>query len=172
MLHEKCAALLVKQIRTLFRPSRQARSQLVFCTLYLTQLESCKMACTAGTKYLHCRCVQECKYAMFTCCHKVSLVFGVLEALEEPGGESQGGGMALAEGCSNHGPNVDHGALRADRQPAAHCCRTGDKFDPQRAYIEYLASNCTWYISKNRCREVPATQAIYFDEEEELFRTM
>lgn len=48
--------------------------------------------------------------------------------------------MPLAEGCPYHGPNVDHGSLRADRQPTAHCCRTGDKFDPQRAYIEYLAT--------------------------------
>lgn len=71
-------------------------------------------------------------------CDKVPFIFGVLKSFEEPSGKAQRGGMALAEGCSNHGPYVDHGALRADGQATPHRCRTGDEFDPQCTHIEHL----------------------------------
>ena len=87
-----------------------------------------------------------------TCCNKVPFVFRVLKAFEEPCGEAQRGGMALAEGRSNHGPYVNHGAFRADRQATPYRRCTRDEFDPQSAHIEYLQqqyqSCCTgWDMS-------------------------
>lgn len=89
------------------------------------------MLCT----YTHSRHLVQREHA---CCDKVSFIFGVLKAFEEPCGKAQRGGMALAEGCSNHGPYVNHGALWANRQATPHRCRTGDEFDPQCTHIEHL----------------------------------
>ena len=75
---------------------------------------------------------------MLTSSHKIPFVSRVAETLEEGGGEVEGGGMALAECCSHHGSNVDHGALRPHRQAAAHSCRTGHKLDQQCPDIEHL----------------------------------
>lgn len=80
--------------------------------------------------------------AEHTCCDKVSFVLGVLKALEEPSGEAQCGGMALAEGRSDHGSNVNHRTLRPYWQTTPHCRRTGDKLDPQCAHIEHLRQRC------------------------------
>lgn len=76
--------------------------------------------------------------AQQTCRDKVPLVFWVLEALEEACCETQGGGLALTEGSSNHGPYVNHGPLWPYRQSTAHCCRTGYELHPQCAHIEHL----------------------------------
>ena len=61
---------------------------------------------------------------LLACSDKVPLVLGILEALEQACCEAQGGGLALTEGSSNHGPYVDHWALWPNRQPTAHCCCT------------------------------------------------
>lgn len=74
---------------------------------------------------------------------KVPFISRVAEALKEGGGEVEGCGVALAEGCAHHGPYVDHGALGADWQTTAHSRRTRYKLHQQCAHIEHLRNEPT-----------------------------